>query len=187
MAKEKKNAGGRPSKVKSLLKHPLANSLLKELAQRNATDAECAARMLTALRTWCRWKALNKEFWQSLSAKPELDDASVELALLESARGFTKVITKVVGDVTEVEERYYPPNVAATAFYLKNRKPHQWRDKIDISASMEQIPVRINFKRKEKVIETEGKIISEPLAVESTVTEQTEEASSGESGDPDNL
>lgn len=30
--------------------------------------------------------------------------------------------------VTEVE-RYYPPDTTAQIFWLKNRKPRQWRDK----------------------------------------------------------
>lgn len=188
LEEENKKRRGRPATKQNLLKHPLANSLLKELAQRGATDAECAARMLVSHRTWMRWKQSNKEFWHTLCAKVELDDASVELALLEAARGFTKTITKVEGDSVTVEERYYPPNVAATAFYLKNRKPDKWRDKIDIAASMEQIPVRINFKRKEKVINAESTTIPErqelPQSTAEADVQQDSQASTENSDTP---
>lgn len=180
MTEREKRGRGRPAAKTNLFKHPLAHSLLKELAQRNACDAECAARMLVSIRTWMRWKASNKEYWQTLCARPELDDASVEAALLESARGFTKTVVKVEGEKTTVEERYYPPNVAATAFYLKNRKPNQWRDKIDIAASMEQIPVRINFKRKEKpVVEAESTVIPERADME-TIKARVRKLTNGE-------
>jgi hypothetical protein len=185
VSEKKKGRGGRPPAKQNLMKHPLAHSLLKELAMRGATDAECAARMLVGYRTWCRWKASNKEYWQSLSAKVILDDESVEAALLESARGFTKMITKVEDGAVTVEERYYPPNVAATAFYLKNRKPDKWRDKIDIAASMEQIPVRINFKRKEKaVVDAESSIIPERKELENGQEDIGSGRQEGEVTDP---
>jgi hypothetical protein len=161
MSDTEKKKRGRPVTKSNLFDHPLAHALLKELAQRKATNEECATRMQCSLNTWKRWKTKNADLWASMGAKLILDDESVELALLESARGFTKLVTKVEDGVTTIEERYYPPNVAATAFYLKNRKPNQWRDKIDIAASMEQIPVRINFKRKEKIVSAESSTIPE--------------------------
>lgn len=179
MSERIKNRTGRPPTKQNLFKHPLANSLIKELAQRGATDIECAARMLVSLRTWARWKQSNRDFWHALCAKEDLDDASVEQALLESARGFTKTVTRVEGSVTIVEERYFPPNVAATAFYLKNRKPEKWRDKIDIAASMEQIPVRINFKRKEQAIEAESKNLSEEIGESNILDAQSTSPENG--------
>lgn len=164
---EKKNKRGRKVTKGNLLKHPLGLQLIKELAQRKATDREIYAALGISERSWYRWKGANQEFWQTCTAKQQMDDESVEVALLESARGFTKIVRKIDGDGKEtLEERYFPPNVAATAFYLKNRKPHQWRDKIDISASMEQIPVRINFKRKEKaIVETTSTPVTEPKEI----------------------
>jgi hypothetical protein len=158
---EKKNKGGRKPSKANLFKHPLGMSLLKELAQRKATNDECCQAMGVSLNTWKRWKQANAELWATMGAKVILNDEDVEVSLFDSAKGFTKIIRKVVGDVLEIEERYYPPNVAATTFYLKNRKSDKWRDKIDIAASMEHIPVRINFRRKEKVVDAEAKVVVE--------------------------
>lgn len=167
MTDTKNKKGGRPVTKTNLFSHPLAHALLKELAQRKATNDECAQRMGVSLNTWKRWKAKNTELWATMGARPTLSDDEIEISLHDSAKGFSKFITKVDKDGNvEVEERYYPPNVAATAFWLKNKKPQQWRDKIDIAASMEQIPVRINFKRKEKVVEAESTIIPERKEIE---------------------
>ena len=41
--------------------------------------------------------------------------------------GEGKIVTERIQYVEE--EVYYPPNVAALIFYLKNRDPEHWRDK----------------------------------------------------------
>lgn len=41
--------------------------------------------------------------------------------------GEGKIVTERIQYVDE--EVYYPPNVAALIFYLKNRDPEHWRDK----------------------------------------------------------
>lgn len=171
--KKKKNKGGRPVSKTNLFSHPLAHGLLTELAQRKATNEECAQRMGVSLNTWKRWKTKHTELWAGLGARPELDDDSVEISLLDSARGFTKIVRKYdENGVETLEERYYPPNVAATTFYLKNRRSEKWRDKIDIAASMEQIPVRINFKRKEKAIEAEAHLVKDTVELPSPEREE---------------
>ena len=73
-------------------------------------------------------------------------DLEVENAMLKSALGYketvkvpikvkTKKQLKDKGTIEEEhieyvdEERYIEPKVAAQIFWLKNRKPEQWRDK----------------------------------------------------------
>lgn len=180
MSDAEKKKRGRPAAKQNLLSHPLAHSFIKDLIQRGATNKEIAKRLLVSERTWINWKNANSDFLHSLMKKEELDDAGVENALLKLALGYEKEVPTydAEGNVIAIEIKHIPPNAAAIQFYLKNRKSEKWRDKIDIAASMEQIPVRINFKRKENVIEAESKQVLEAQQVEAP---QAQEAHSPES------
>lgn len=182
MSDTEKKKRGRPAAKQNLLSHPLAHSLIKELLQREATNEECASRLMCSVRTWINWKNKHADFLHSLMKKDEMRDEEIERSLFMVAKGFTKTITTVEDGVTKVEEKYYPPNVAAQAFWLKNRQSQKWREKIDIAASMEQIPVRINFKRKEKVIEAESKKLPESQLVEGQGENSAPEEREGEEG-----
>lgn len=46
------------------------------------------------------------------------------------------VLTEEYVEVTEIEEEI-PPDTTAMIFWLKNRKPNEWRDKRDIEHSGE--------------------------------------------------
>lgn len=166
MSDPEKKKMGRPASKQNLLSHPLAHSLIKELLSRDATNEECAARLMCSVRTWCSYKAKHKDFLQALMQEDEMKDSDVEKSLYKLATGFTKTITTVEDGVTKIEEKYFPPSVQAQAFWLKNRQSQKWRDKIDIAASMEQIPVRINFKRKENVVNAEASLIPERKEIE---------------------
>jgi len=59
----------------------------------------------------------------------EMADAEVEFAAFKSATGYTKEESFVDREgVVNTYEKYYPPNVQAQQFWLKNRKPQEWRD-----------------------------------------------------------
>lgn len=105
-----------------------------------------------------------------------MDDEKVERSLLMLATGYEKdlPIYDPEGNLIEMRKVHVPPNAAAIQFYLKNRRSEKWRDKIDIAASMEQIPVRINFKRKEKVIDAEASIIPERKEIDGTQQRHTD-------------
>lgn len=169
----KKRGKGRP-KNGDILRNPLAYKLIKELLMRDATDREIYTALGLTERTFYRWKKNNLDLWQSVPDwKREADD-KVEKSLFEAATGFSRVLTtrdEKTGAV-QLQEKYFPPNPSASAFWLKNRRPKDWRDKIDIAASMEQIPVRVNFKRKEKAIETESKVVEETKEIAETKSEE---------------
>ena len=70
--------------------------------------------------------------------------------MYKSALGFEYEETKVIKekddntrDKTRVEKtiKFIPPNVTAQIFWLKNRKPAEWRDKqdIDMKADLELV------------------------------------------------
>ncbi|MGV8823024.1 terminase [Methylibium petroleiphilum] len=107
----------------------------RKLCLLGATDQEVADFFEVSTRTIYRWKALHDAFCQALKAgKAEADDR-VERSLFSRATGYEhdEVDIRVV-DHRIVQTRlrkYYPPDTTAAIFWLKNRKPEEWRDKID--------------------------------------------------------
>jgi DNA-binding XRE family transcriptional regulator len=76
------------------------------------------------------WMKRFPDISESLKRGKEVVDRLVENALLKSALGFRYEEDTVTnkGDVVTVE-KYEKPNTTAQIFWLKNRKPGQWRDK----------------------------------------------------------
>ena len=69
-------------------------------------------------------------------------DAMVENALIKSATGFEVMEGKITADGKKVMvSRYIPPNITAIIYYLKNRNPKRWRDKLEFDMENVVIPV----------------------------------------------
>lgn len=103
----------------------------------------------STLRTW---KNNFPDIAEALRKGKEVVDREVENALFKSALGFMQKIKKPVR-IREVEydpksgkkikesekwvqveeEVFIPPQVTAQIFWLKNRKPDQWREKNDLT------------------------------------------------------
>ena len=83
-------------------------TLLAGWARDGGTDDEIARRIGCTTRTLYAWKAKYPEIAQALKNGKEVVDYVVENALLRNA---------LAGDTT------------AQIFWLKNRRPHMWRDK----------------------------------------------------------
>ena len=83
-------------------------TLLEGWARDGCTDDEIAQKIGCTTRTLYAWKAKYPEIAQALKNGKEVVDYVVENALLRNA---------LAGDTT------------AQIFWLKNRRPHAWRDK----------------------------------------------------------
>jgi hypothetical protein len=73
----------------------------------------------------------------SLKLGKKNSDARVERSLYCKALGFYKDAEKVYLDrsgTTEIAQyrEYYPPDTTAAIFWLKNRKPKEWKDRQDV-------------------------------------------------------
>ena len=133
----KKNYAGETRGPKSSYRPEYAK-LAGELAARGATDADLAlafGKTTWTIRSWC---ATYPEFGEAVAhGKNEIFDPKVERALAERALGYTvdmEEIKVIDGAVVRVPTRkHFPPDTTACIFWLKNRKPEQWRDvwKID--------------------------------------------------------
>lgn len=124
----------RPSKFKDEFVHQA-----EKLCKLGATDMEIADFFEVDVRTVYRWKGENDAFCQALkSGKSEADDR-VERSLFARANGYEhdEVDIRVIGGeiVQTPIRKLYPPDTTAAIFWLKNRRPAEWRDKQDIEHS----------------------------------------------------
>ena len=124
----------RPSKYK-----PEFARFAQKMTKLGATDIEVADALEIDVRTLYRWVASNKEFCHSLKMGKEEADKRVERSLYVRATGYEhdEVDIRVVGGqiVQTPIRKYYPPDATSCIFWLKNRKPSEWREKVDYEHS----------------------------------------------------
>lgn len=118
--------------------------LLEGWAREGLTDEQIAKNMGIATSTLYEWKKKEKEFSEALKKGKEVVDFEVENALLKKALGYTITIEEEkldkYGDVhTLKKDVHVPGDTTAQIFWLKNRKPDKWRDKVIDNESMEAI------------------------------------------------
>ena len=127
-------AGGRPTLYK---KEYAAKS--EKLCALGATDMEIADFFEVDVRTINRWKGAHEEFCHALKVGKENADKRVERSLFNRANGYEHEETDirvVDGQIVQTEIRkHYPPDTTACIFWLKNRKPAEWRDKQEMEMS----------------------------------------------------
>lgn len=118
-------------------------------ARDGLTEEQIAHNMGIRRSTLSEWKKKFPDILDSLKQGKEVVDREVENALLNKALGFRVTVKKSykVKDIiyengrkikeTEKiemvdEEQYIPPDTTAQIFWLKNRKPNEWRDKREV-------------------------------------------------------
>ncbi len=112
--------------------------LAEYLARSGMDDSEIAGKLGISEKTLNNWKTAHKKFFQSLKNGKEGIDDGVERALLRRAMGFYRehavklFYDKNTGEVVQGEyTEYFPPDVTACIFWLKNRRKEKWRDRIE--------------------------------------------------------
>lgn len=105
-----------------------------------ATDQELADYFDVSVRTLYRWKNTHPDFCQALKSGKAVADERIERSLFERATGYERDevdIRVVEGQIVQTPIRkFYPPDTTAAIFWLKNRRPAEWRDKIDLDAKV---------------------------------------------------
>lgn len=136
----------RPTKFK-----PEFVAQAEKLCRLGATDIEVADFLEVDVRTLYRWKGEHEEFCQALKAGKDVSDERVERSLFSRATGYEhdEVDIRVVGGgiVETPIRKFYPPDTTAAIFWLKNRKPEQWRDKTESTVTGD-----VTFTKIERVI-----------------------------------
>lgn len=115
---------------------------LTEWALSGLTDEQIASNMGIGRSTLYEWKAKHEVITNALKKGKEVVDIQVENALLKSALGYdyTEVTEERIDDTGEMVvakkvTKHILPNTTAQIFWLKNRKPAEWRDRKDLEHS----------------------------------------------------
>lgn len=109
-------------------------------ARDGLTDKQVAHNMNIAESTLHEWKKKYSVLSESLKRGKEVVDRQVENALLKRALGYefketTQELTEDGMRVTKVVTKQQAPDTTAQIFWLKNRKPQEWRDKQETEIS----------------------------------------------------
>ena len=139
---KKKRREGRPSKLDDSAVIEQAGTLCRLFG---ATDEQLAEFFKVTRETVCNWKARKPEFFNSLKdGKAEADD-KVELSLFKRATGYTRTVERLgPGGVVVPCVEEMPPDPVSCIFWLKNRRPKQWRDKQEVEQVNAQ-PMQVQF------------------------------------------
>lgn len=119
--------GGAPTLYKAVF----ANQA-KKLCLLGATDLEIADFFNVNVATIYRWKNTQQKFCDALKAGKAQADARVERSLYAKATGYMHDAVKIFQNegvpVIVPFREHVPPDTTACIFWLKNRKPKEWRD-----------------------------------------------------------
>ena len=125
-----KSKGGRPSAYKAEYAEQV-----EKLTRLGMVDREIADFFGVSEVTINAWKKYHPEFLKSLKEGKFHADAEVADSLFKRATGYSHKDTKFAtheGKITDHKEytKHYAPDTVACIFWLKNRRPDLWRDKV---------------------------------------------------------
>jgi len=132
---------GRPTKYQ-----PAYAEQARKLALLGMSDKEMGNFFGVTEQTVNNWKHAHPEFFESLKAGKEGADVDVSASLYRAAIGGGTITelkeeTDAEGNViTRKTVKELPANVTAQIFWLKNRQPQKWREKVVIE---DETPVDI--------------------------------------------
>lgn len=130
---------------------------IKAWARDGLTNLQIAHNMGITEKTLYEWANKFSEFSEALKKGKEVVDIEVENALYRKALGYNATIRKTfkvketiysdsgkkIKEVEKLEvgydEVHVPADTTAQIFWLKNRKPDVWRDKVETNVDLKGI------------------------------------------------
>ena len=120
--------------------------LLEAWARDGLTDEQIAHNTGITAKTLYEWKNKYSAICEALKKGKEVVDIEVENALHKRALGYSyqektfervwnSDLKKYIKVNTKIVTKEVQPDTTAQIFWLKNRKPQEWRDKSDIEHS----------------------------------------------------
>lgn len=123
---------GRPSSYKAEFAEQA-----EKLCLLGATDADLASFFKVSEVTINAWKTRHPDFLKSLKVGKAEADTRVERSLYHRATGYSHPEDRIFNNngaaMVIPTTKHYPPDTAAGIFWLKNRRPDEWRDKQDVN------------------------------------------------------
>lgn len=124
----------------------------QKLAALGATDIEVADFFEVDVRTIYRWKHDHADFCQALNVGKDKADERVVNSLYQKAVGYEQDAVKIFMPANASEPVYadyrekIAPDTTAAIFWLKNRRPAEWRDKQEFDQNVKaQVITRIEL------------------------------------------
>lgn len=136
MAERKRRTGARGKYLDWITPEGLLT--IEGWARDGLTDEQIAHNIGIRRETLYTWKKEHPNINNALKKGKEVVDRQVENALLKNALGFEYEETKTIIEISpdgekkqrvEKIKKYSPPNSTSQIFWLKNRKPAEWRDR----------------------------------------------------------
>lgn len=125
-----RNGRGRPEKIDTI-----SFEQMKMLYLEGFTDDRIADFFGIALSTFYLWKRKHADFSEAIKSWKKEADENIERALYQRGKGYTHKAVKLFpmgGKVVKEEYlEHYPPDPSSCIFWLKNRDPKRWQDKVD--------------------------------------------------------
>jgi len=111
-----------------------------------ATNEDLARSFEVNISSIKEWMKVHPSFSASIKEGRETADANVANSLYRRAIGYEHKSSKIVLDrkgVWQVKEftEHYPPDATSAIFWLKNRRPDEWREKLDIETKIIRVKV----------------------------------------------
>jgi hypothetical protein len=116
-------------------------SVARVIGQLGGTDEQLAEALGISRRALAYRKTKDSELFHTLKEAKDEADGRVQKALFQRAIGYTcniHHISQHKGTVTVTPvKKHYPPDTTACIFWLKNRKPREWRDRTGLGTDQE--------------------------------------------------
>lgn len=118
--------------------------LIQGMARDGLTQQQIANNLGISIDTLIENKKKYSEFNDALKKGKEVIDFEVENALLKKALGYTITIKEEKLDKdgfvhTLEKDVHIPPDTTAQIFWLKNRKPNNWKDRVETDEDKEAV------------------------------------------------
>ncbi len=127
-------SGGRPTKY-----DPEYVGQAAKLCRLGATDLELGDFFEVSRETIWRWSQAHPEFCNALKVGKAEADERVERSLFARATGYTYDAVKIFqhdgAPVIVPYREHVAPDTTAAIFWLKNRRPADWRDRREVTGA----------------------------------------------------
>lgn len=132
-SKPMKDGRGRPTK-----KVPERIAKIMDLVAAGKPLVEVSKIVGIGERTLHDWKVQDWAFSAALKESQAIADDMVEMSAFKRAVGYEHPEEKIFydsknGEIVRAEtKKHYPPDTQAIVFWLKNRRPKDWKDKVEV-------------------------------------------------------
>lgn len=121
------------------------NDRAYKLAKIGATNALIAKKLKVNISTLFNWTKTHPGLKDSIICGRTEFESEVERALMKRAVGFTFNETKTIYNKDDdvitkhVTSKYYPPETSAAVFWLKNKFPDRWKERVESTVGLNDV------------------------------------------------